>query len=207
MTVRPSDPASARRTRDTFRHGHLPDALVAAAIERLESGGIEALSLRELARAAGVNHRAVYRHFPDKLSLLARVAQEGWHRLKLRVANEMRGKKPGADTLVAGGLGIFRSARDNPNLFHFMAGPRMNMEGAFAGLDAAIADALQPFRQGFANAGTPPKMVRRRTAVFIAALTGVIVQMLHKRIHVASTKARKFIFDTCKALVEGLCSS
>jgi AcrR family transcriptional regulator len=198
---------SWRRTRDTFRHGHLPDALVAAAIERLESGGIEALSLRELARDAGVNHRAVYRHFPNKLSLLARVAQEGWRRLKLRVANEMRGKKPGADTLVAGGLGIFRFARDNPNLFHFMAGPRMNMEGAFADLDAAIADALQPFSQGFADAGTAPKLLRRRTAVLIAALTGVIVQMLHKRIHVAPTKARKFIFDTCKALVEGLRSS
>ena len=64
--------------RDTFRHGNLPDALVDAALERLEAEGVESISLRELARDAGVNHRAVYRHFPDKLSLLARVAERGW---------------------------------------------------------------------------------------------------------------------------------
>jgi AcrR family transcriptional regulator len=67
--------------RDTFRHGNLPEALVDAALARLEAEGVESISLRELARDTGVNHRAVYRHFPDKLSLLAAVAQTGWARL------------------------------------------------------------------------------------------------------------------------------
>ena len=67
--------------RDTFRHGNLPEALVDAALLRLEAEGVESISLRDLARDAGVNHRAVYRHFPDKLSLLRwsrNAAGSGW---------------------------------------------------------------------------------------------------------------------------------
>jgi len=39
-----------RARRDTFRHGNLPEALVKAALDRLEAEGVESLSLRELAR-------------------------------------------------------------------------------------------------------------------------------------------------------------
>jgi AcrR family transcriptional regulator len=193
-----------QQARDTFRHGNLPDALVAAALERLESGGVDAISLRELARDAGVNHRAVYRHFPDKLSLMARVSQEGWRRLAHRVGAAMAGKKRGERALVAGGAGFFAFAREHPNLFHLMAGARINTAGAFPELEAAVADALKPFMQGFIDAGTAPKITRERTALFVAALTGVVGQVLHRRLHVATAKAPKFIADTCKMLIAGL---
>ena len=39
--------------RETFRHGNLPEALIDAALARLEAEGIEAISLRDLARDAG----------------------------------------------------------------------------------------------------------------------------------------------------------
>src|SRR5881227_16838 len=93
--------------RDTFRHGNLPEALVNAALTRLEAEGVESISLRELARDAGVNHRAVYRHFPDKLSVLAGVAEAGWARLALRMEKEMARKAPGQDTIIAAGVGFF----------------------------------------------------------------------------------------------------
>ena len=76
---------------------------------RLEADGVEALSLRELARDTGVNHRAVYRYFPDKLSLLARVAEEGWQHLERRVKQQMAGKPRGERALVAAGVGFFYS--------------------------------------------------------------------------------------------------
>src|SRR6266849_5815228 len=81
--------------RDTFRQGNLPEALVNAALARLEAEGVESISLRELARDAGVNHRAVYRHFPDKLSLLALVAETGWKRLGRRLRKSTAGKGQG----------------------------------------------------------------------------------------------------------------
>ena len=86
--------------RDTFRHGNLPEALVNAALERLEAEGVESISLRELARDAGVNHRAVYRHFPDKLSLLALVAETGWKRLGRRLKKSTAGKALPALSLI-----------------------------------------------------------------------------------------------------------
>src|SRR6266853_2800620 len=78
--------------RDTLRHGNLPEALVNAALKRLEADGVESISLRELARDAGVNHRAVYRHFPDKLSLSARVAEEGWRRMAHQMEEQVIGE-------------------------------------------------------------------------------------------------------------------
>lgn len=190
--------------RDTFRHGNLPEALVDAALERLEADGEEAISLRELAGDAGVNHRAVYRHFPDKRSLLARVAERGWQQLALRLKKSTAGKAPGEPALIAASVGFFLFARDCPNLFHLMGGARINIEGEFPDLEAAIVDALQVFAVGFAGTRMAPDIVIERTAVFVAALQGVVTQILHKRLKVAPPKARAFITDTCKMLIKGL---
>jgi AcrR family transcriptional regulator len=190
--------------RDTFRHGNLPEALVDAALLRLEAEGVESISLRDLARDAGVNHRAVYRHFPDKLSLLAVVAATGWQRLGQRLKKSTAGKAPGEPALIAGGVGFYLFARDFPNLFHLMAGARINTEGRFPDLEAAIVDALQIFAVGFAGTSMAPNIVVHRTAVFVAALQGVITQILHDRLHVTPAKAKAFITDVCKMLIKGM---
>ena len=190
--------------RDTFRHGNLPEALVDAALARLEAEGVESISLRDLARDAGVNHRAVYRHFPDKLSLLALVAETGWKRLGQRLKKSTAGKAPGEPALIAGGVGFYLFARDFPNLFHLMAGARINTEGKFPDLEAAIMDALQIFAVGFAGTGMAPNIVLDRTALFVAALQGVVTQILHERLHVAPAKARAFVTDVCKMLIKGM---
>ena len=189
--------------RDTFRHGNLPEALVDAALLRLEAEGIESISLRELARDTGVNHRAVYRHVPDKLSLLALVAQAGWTQLGQRLKKSTAGKAPGEPALIAGGVGFYLFARDFPNLFHLMAGARINTEGKFPELEAAIVDALQIFAVGFAGTGMAPNIVVNRTAVFVAALQGVITQILHDRLHVAPAKTKAFVANVCKMLIKG----
>jgi AcrR family transcriptional regulator len=196
--------SSWQQTRATFRHGNLPEALVGAALLRLESDGAEALSLREIARDVGVNHRAVYRHFPDKLSLLARVAEEGWRRLADRMRRQIAGKKPGEEALVASGVALFTFAREHPNLFHLMAGPRINVEGRFVALDKAVVAGLQLFMQGFLDAGTDPKVARQRTAVFAAALQGVTAQILHRRFRLSPKTAKSEIAAICRMLINGL---
>jgi AcrR family transcriptional regulator len=193
-----------RQTRKTFRHGHLAEALVAAALARLEADGTEALSLRELARDAGVNHRAVYRHFPDKLALLARVAEQGWWLMDRRVRQQVRGKPKGRPALIAGGVGFYLFAREHPNLFHFMAGPRVNADAAFPDLEKQVAAAMAPFRQAFVDDGMSEGVARIRTALFLSALEGVVTQILHGRLYVPRAKAKPFIADTCKRLFDGL---
>ncbi len=190
--------------RETFRHGNLPEALIEAAMVRLEADGVEAISLRDLARDAGVNHRAVYRHFPDKLSLLARVAERGWQQLAQRLRKATAGQAPGEPALAAASVGFFQFAREFPNLFHLMGGARLNVGGKFPTLEAAIIDALQVFAVGFAGTGMAPDLVIGRTAIFVAALQGVVTQILHKRLKVAPAKAKAFVSDTCRMLIKGM---
>ena len=58
-----------------YHHGSLPETLVAHAIELLDEGGAEAVTVREVARRAGVSPSAPFRHFPDRAALLSAVAE------------------------------------------------------------------------------------------------------------------------------------
>ena len=61
-----------------YHHGDLPRALLAAAAEAIAEFGPAALSLRDLARRAGVSHAAPTHHFGDKAGLLTALAVEGF---------------------------------------------------------------------------------------------------------------------------------
>ncbi|GAB7184814.1 TetR/AcrR family transcriptional regulator [Kitasatospora sp. Ki12] len=68
--------------------------LVAAGVELVATGGVQALGLREIARQAGVSHGAPRRYFPTHRELLAAIAQQGFGKLTDALA--------GADALAAG---------------------------------------------------------------------------------------------------------
>lgn len=89
MSTPEDDGASAR----PYHHGDLKAALLAAAGELLVEKGEAGISLREVARRAGVSHNAPYRHFPDRDSLLAALAAEGFDELseRSRQAGELAG--------------------------------------------------------------------------------------------------------------------
>ena len=67
-----------------LKRGELREALLEYAMEAVEHGTIEVMSLRQAARDLGVSSGAVYRHFPDKESLLHEVTMEGFLDLKAR---------------------------------------------------------------------------------------------------------------------------
>ncbi|MEL7501600.1 MAG: TetR/AcrR family transcriptional regulator [Cyanobacteria bacterium J06554_6] len=62
----------------TYHHGDLRQALITAALSLMAETEVGSLSLREVARRAGVSHTAPYRHFADKEALLAAVAEAGF---------------------------------------------------------------------------------------------------------------------------------
>jgi len=72
-------------SRRKYHHGDLKRALIKAALELLAEGGVQALTLRAAARAAGVSPAAPYRHYEDKAALLAAVATEGFTTLTDRL--------------------------------------------------------------------------------------------------------------------------
>ncbi|MFH9727706.1 TetR/AcrR family transcriptional regulator [Streptomyces sp. NPDC017254] len=70
--------------------GGLRDRLVGVGVELVNAEGVQALSLREIARRAGVSHGAPRRYFPTHLDLLSAIARQGFAELAARVAAEDR---------------------------------------------------------------------------------------------------------------------
>jgi AcrR family transcriptional regulator len=64
-----------------YHHGDLPRVLLEAATQAIAEVGPAAVSLRDLARRAGVSHAAPAYHFGDKAGLLTAVAADGFERL------------------------------------------------------------------------------------------------------------------------------
>lgn len=127
----------------TYHHGNLRAALVEAARALLRDMGPADLSLRAVARAAGVSAMAPYRHFADKEALLAGVAAQGFDEFAqaLRAA-AASGPDPSA-ALKAQGVAYIRFACGEPTLFRLMFGPVIGGQDALHILRVAGAPAYQ----------------------------------------------------------------
>src|ERR1700736_6916046 len=73
-------------SRSPYHHGDLRAACLRAAMELLEEGGATALSLRAVARRAGVSPAAPYRHYADRDALISAVAAVGYRELAEHLA-------------------------------------------------------------------------------------------------------------------------
>lgn len=105
-----------------YHHGQLREALIESAQQLLHTEGIEALSLRTLAKSAGVTQAAPYSHFRDKDDLLATVAEAGFQRLALQMAEDATGLKDTSTRVRALMTSYIRFACDNKALFRLMFG-------------------------------------------------------------------------------------
>ena len=105
-----------------YHHGDLRLALVEAGLTILAEGGDPAaLSLREVARRAGVSAMAPYRHFPDKSALLAALAASGFERLTVAQV-EADAHEISVEALVGQGTAYVKFACAHPALFRLMFG-------------------------------------------------------------------------------------
>jgi len=112
---------AARPRRDTYHHGDLRHALLAAAEAELEERGIEAFSLRRVAKRAGVSHAAPAHHFGDVGGLLTALAADGFERLvAVQAAQEAEAACNAEAQLLALGLGYVTFAEAHPALFRLM---------------------------------------------------------------------------------------
>lgn len=108
-------------THGRYHHGDLRNALIQAATTVLVEKSAAALSLREVARVAGVSHAAPYRHFRDKAALLRVLAQGGFERLTaaINTAAENSPHNP-EQKLIEAGVAYVRNALQHPEITRLM---------------------------------------------------------------------------------------
>lgn len=106
---------------------HSPrERLVGVTLDLIAGEGIESLTLRRIARRAGVSHGAPLRHFSALADLLAEVAAHGFRLLSERIEKTTAELPPGTaalDRLAAAGRAYTHVAVENPDLFALMFRP------------------------------------------------------------------------------------
>jgi AcrR family transcriptional regulator len=100
-----------------YHHGDLKNALILAGIEILSREGIEVLSLRKVAKRAGVSHTAPYAHFTDKQALIASIAAEGYKKLYGALFAAQNPQDEPSTRLMATAHAYLQFALDEPDHF------------------------------------------------------------------------------------------
>ncbi|MGA5319205.1 TetR/AcrR family transcriptional regulator [Streptomyces seoulensis] len=103
----------------SYHHGDLRAACLRAARELLEEDGSAGLSLRAVARRAGVSATAPYRHYADRDALVSAVAAEGYRELAEYLAAAHPDPRT-PDELASVAVAYVRFALDRPAMFRVM---------------------------------------------------------------------------------------
>ncbi len=103
-----------------YHHGDLRAALLAAAEAELTEKGIEAFSLRAVAKRAGVSHAAPAHHFGDVTGLLTALAAEGFRAFLSSMTALTTCDAEPEIRLEAAGLGYIDFALARPALFRLI---------------------------------------------------------------------------------------
>ena len=103
-----------------YHHGNLREALIGSAMTILEENGVEALTLRRVARDTDVSQAAPYSHFRDKNDLITAVCLEGTKLFGEYMSREAAGRE-GPDYLAGLAVGHIRFALDHRALFRLMS--------------------------------------------------------------------------------------
>ena len=127
-----------------YHHGQLGPALRANARALLEEEGLAGLSLRSVARRAGVSHTAPYRHYASREALLADIACEGIAELRAELAQSAVAPADKSERIVRFATVYLRFAVRHPGLIRLIFGAEFRNRASFTGLseatDALVAD-------------------------------------------------------------------
>lgn len=194
--------------RKTYHHGNLRTAMLEKALELVDELGPEAVSLREVARRVGVNHRAAYRHFEDKRALTAAIAEQGY--LALAVALEVswaksERKQPRA-RVVALMDAYLQFALESTARYRITFGKRVNEDDAFPGLEpiaergfAVLMRALAAMRRSPASR----EQVRDLGFSLWSLAHGYLQLVWGKRIRVRPELTVKYFHGLAAPLLDG----
>ncbi|AWN23593.1 TetR/AcrR family transcriptional regulator [Deinococcus irradiatisoli] len=193
-SARSPRPAPAKSER--YHHGDLRRALLDAARALAAEGGVEALTLREVARQAGVSAAAPYHHFSDKNDLLRAVATEAFERLAQRMTEAAQRTDDHVMRLEEIGLAYVEFAFAQPAEFRFMFRHELCLppgvpdpleqagQAAYAVLLTAVEEAQ---RAGRLRSGTPGSELPTLGLTLWSAVHGLSTLLLESPLSKTST--------------------
>jgi AcrR family transcriptional regulator len=150
------------------------DALIEAAADLLEEGGVAAVTLREVGRRAGVSHNAPYKHFADKQDLLAAVAARDL-RQRAAASRRARSKRPAGEAVRAMLHGFVRNSLAHPALFRLTYGPwTVGSPELAEAANAARASFVEAVAQAQVDGDLPGGDPERLTALLLALAHGAV---------------------------------
>jgi AcrR family transcriptional regulator len=158
-----------------YHHGDLKAALLAEAEAILERDGIQALTLRATARAAGVSHAAPTNHFGDLTGLLSELAAVGFKRFSAALMAALDAAGDDQQTRAnAMGVAYVTFARTHPGLFILMfRGERLDTARP------ALREALDASRQTLRAAGGKPDPDKTLSPLQAAAQAAARWSLVH----------------------------
>ena len=124
-----------------YHHGNLRETLLAAADGVLARQGATGITLRDVAKAAGVSHAAPYHHFASLDEMLAAVAERGFAQLAMAMAAPA-GESDPRERLLQICEAYVNCARSHPAQFRLMFGPLLARKHEFPTLKAAAEGAF-----------------------------------------------------------------
>lgn len=157
-----------------YHHQDLRRALLDAAIDHLREGDVTGLTMQILARAAGVSAGAPYHHFPNKVTLLAALATEGFELWLERATRAVTAERGGAARLAALAHAWLRFAAAHPSHYRVMFLPDLEDRARFAELHATSGKGLA-LLLGVLTEGLPgaeSALVKARAVAAWSALHG-----------------------------------
>ncbi|MFB7874594.1 MULTISPECIES: TetR/AcrR family transcriptional regulator [unclassified Nocardia] len=145
--------------RTKYHHGDLRATLMDACLRLIETEGLAAVSLRRVAREAGVSSGAPYHHFADRAALLSALSVDGFQQLAADLAAARAQASAPLDALTALAEGYVRFSREHPAQFRLMFRPELSQPDkhpdAHAAGDAAFEILADTVTEGVA-AGVLP---------------------------------------------------
>lgn len=109
--------------RSSYHHGNLRDTLIDAAVQLIEEGGPDNVSVREAAKRAGVSPGAPFRHFSNKTALMTAVAEQAMSRFRSEITNAVENVATDdpIERFAAVGIAYLRWAIRNPTHFQIIS--------------------------------------------------------------------------------------
>lgn len=159
-----------------YHHGNLRHVLLERAWATIDGDGLDALSLRQLARDVGVSHGASARHFADRTALLDAIAIAGFERMNETLASAVASETTFAGQLRAAGLAYIGFAVEHPAILDLMykakhhpdASPELVTLGR-----ASMTVVVTVVGEAQARGEVRPGDVERQSLVVFAAVHGV----------------------------------